>query len=272
VKRTHRSGFTLIELLVVIAIIAILAAILFPVFAQAREKARAASCLSNTKQILTAGKMYAQDYDEDSLWYWYSPIAPAGMPATPPPDGIYRPWMEMLLPYIKNIQIFTCPSGAKNTADYGITVAGTKVVSHYIYPSWIMYTYWTWFDGVAIFAGFPTHATLATTWCSQPWSVCTSTEFSNAPAESAWLMEGYFISYYNDTLAQTAPFGSAYTTGFSANVKNNKIWRHTEGMNIGYSDGHAKYGRGQGWLNSHARKHEYGGAFYPQHDFLRQGD
>ena len=59
-----RSGFTLIELLVVIAIIAILAAILFPVFAQARDKARSAACLSNMKQIATATMMYQQDYDE----------------------------------------------------------------------------------------------------------------------------------------------------------------------------------------------------------------
>jgi prepilin-type N-terminal cleavage/methylation domain-containing protein len=61
---SRNQAFTLIELLVVIAIIAILAAILFPVFAQAREKARQASCLSNAKQIGLAGQMYAQDYDE----------------------------------------------------------------------------------------------------------------------------------------------------------------------------------------------------------------
>jgi prepilin-type N-terminal cleavage/methylation domain-containing protein len=63
-------GFTLIELLVVIAIIAILAAILFPVFAQAREKARAVSCLSNCKQIGQALMMYIQDYDEMSVWFY----------------------------------------------------------------------------------------------------------------------------------------------------------------------------------------------------------
>jgi prepilin-type N-terminal cleavage/methylation domain-containing protein len=82
-RTRHRSrGFTLIELLVVIAIIAILAAILFPVFAQAREKARQASCLSNAKQMSTAVMMYAQDYDETfplyfqpqangDNWYWH---------------------------------------------------------------------------------------------------------------------------------------------------------------------------------------------------------
>jgi prepilin-type N-terminal cleavage/methylation domain-containing protein len=62
--RRRQGGFTLIELLVVIAIIAILAAILFPVFAQAREKARSSSCLSNQKQTALAFSMYAQDYDE----------------------------------------------------------------------------------------------------------------------------------------------------------------------------------------------------------------
>ena len=65
-KSSRSSGFTLIELLVVIAIIAILAAILFPVFAQAREKARSISCLNNTKQIAIAYTMYTQDYDEVS--------------------------------------------------------------------------------------------------------------------------------------------------------------------------------------------------------------
>src|SRR5215207_2591903 len=74
--RSARRGFTLIELLVVIAIIAILAAILFPVFAQAREKARSASCLSNIKQLGLTLQMYAQDYDEIYPGYWqWSPCA-----------------------------------------------------------------------------------------------------------------------------------------------------------------------------------------------------
>src|ERR671915_189714 len=82
-----RRGFTLIELLVVIAIIAILAAILFPVFAQAREKARAASCLSNVRQMGLAAVMYANDYDETypGMWQWSPGAIYAHAPYILPP-------------------------------------------------------------------------------------------------------------------------------------------------------------------------------------------
>ena len=106
-----RRGFTLIELLVVIAIIAILAAILFPVFAQAREKARQTSCLSNMKQIGTACLMYAQDYDERVPRNWYGSL---GFEATTAPGDKpdrYK-WMDALQPYVKNTQIFTCASAS----------------------------------------------------------------------------------------------------------------------------------------------------------------
>jgi prepilin-type N-terminal cleavage/methylation domain-containing protein/prepilin-type processing-associated H-X9-DG protein len=92
-----RRGFTLIELLVVIAIIAILAAILFPVFAKAREKARQSTCLSNTKQLGLAIMQYAQDYDERL-----------------PPMNSQAPvnylWYQVIDPYMKNSQILKCPS------------------------------------------------------------------------------------------------------------------------------------------------------------------
>jgi prepilin-type N-terminal cleavage/methylation domain-containing protein/prepilin-type processing-associated H-X9-DG protein len=103
-------GFTLIELLVVIAIIAILAAILFPVFAQAREKARAISCISNLKQIGTALMMYTQDYDEA----FPSVIANSTQDGGCAPNlewyALGGGWVTLANPYIKNGQIYRCPS------------------------------------------------------------------------------------------------------------------------------------------------------------------
>src|SRR5947209_19553868 len=95
----RKWGFTLIELLVVRAIIAILAAILFPVFAQAREKARMISCLSNTKQLGTAVIMYCQDYDET-----YSPNL-----YVLPPNLVYS-FYDFHAPYLKNTGVMVCPS------------------------------------------------------------------------------------------------------------------------------------------------------------------
>src|SRR5579863_10464700 len=91
-----KSGFTLIELLVVIAIIAILAAILFPVFAQAREKARQASCMSNEEQMALGVLQYTQDYDE---------VYPFGLGAS----WYAVSWDINIQPYIKNLAVFECP-------------------------------------------------------------------------------------------------------------------------------------------------------------------
>ena len=107
----RRVGFTLIELLVVIAIIAILAAILFPVFARARAKARQTACLSNIKQVMTAVLMYAQDYDEGFPCRTY--------------DTTYRYPMQKVDPYVKNHALFFCPEvrggwGAAKGAVYNV--------------------------------------------------------------------------------------------------------------------------------------------------------
>ena len=106
---TPRRAFTLIELLVVIAIIAILAAILFPVFAQARERARQISCLSNLKQIGLGIKMYVQDYDEA----YPSIIKPEFDGGCAPRLGWFNAnggWATLVYPYTKNGDIFHCPS------------------------------------------------------------------------------------------------------------------------------------------------------------------
>ncbi|MCX6366642.1 MAG: DUF1559 domain-containing protein [Armatimonadetes bacterium] len=135
----RRVAFTLIELLVVIAIIAILAAILFPVFAQARAKARQTSCLSNLKQVGTGLMMYTQDYDEvlpanstlgtngitDPRWPDAATAHSAGLgetfgwmqPFNAANPGTHRIWARDIQPYVKNIQLFKCPQAKPRSSD-----------------------------------------------------------------------------------------------------------------------------------------------------------
>ena len=122
--RGKNAGFTLIELLVVIAIIAILAAILFPVFAQAREKARQTACLSNMKQIGTSAMMYTQDYDETN------PLR-IGDVDNFTNTGAAPNWLTGILPYMKTYQMLRCPdavpavnNAAEPDAAPGITPNG----------------------------------------------------------------------------------------------------------------------------------------------------
>ena len=142
--KAPRRGFTLIELLVVIAIIAILAAILFPVFAQAREAARKASCSSNLRQIGTAFQLYTQDYDEalpdrrdlkTSLPGGYMPWS--GWPPSDPRGG----WAAVvLLPYTRNGGIWSCPSLAGSTVGQSPQVLQTTSTA----ADAITTRYWLW--------------------------------------------------------------------------------------------------------------------------------
>jgi prepilin-type N-terminal cleavage/methylation domain-containing protein/prepilin-type processing-associated H-X9-DG protein len=105
-KTRRERGFTLIELLVVIAIIAILAAILFPVFARARESARRTGCLSNMKQVTTGIMMYSQDYDETMPYQQDGDICDYG-------KSPHAVWINSTMPYVKNKQVYYCPSADK---------------------------------------------------------------------------------------------------------------------------------------------------------------
>ncbi len=124
-KNNNRSAFTLIELLVVIAIIAILAAILFPVFARARENARRSSCQSNLKQIGLGVMQYVQDYDETYPLNEQN----TGLTLYISGWGGYSTWMYSTHPYVKSVQIYKCPSGATptNDATFGLSYNGTRI-------------------------------------------------------------------------------------------------------------------------------------------------
>ena len=117
----HKKGFTLIELLVVIAIIAILAAILFPVFARAREQARKTSCLSNLKQLGLGFAMYTQDYDErmPGIWSGEWDLNSANPKQTN--------WAPAIFPYTKNKQIYVCPS---DSSKHGSSYLGNNYINN----------------------------------------------------------------------------------------------------------------------------------------------
>jgi len=141
--RRKRYGFTLIELLVVIAIIAILAAILFPVFAQAREKARGAACLSNLKQLGLAWMMYAQDYDEKFPFAAPGGDAQWGRCSDMKDRGSFGGWVgNLLIPYTKNVQIYECPSNKNmHAVNYGNNNECWKQTTYPIPYRYVSYGY-----------------------------------------------------------------------------------------------------------------------------------
>lgn len=217
--RNNRQAFTLIELLVVIAIIAILAAILFPVFAQARAKARGISCLSNTKQLGTAFAMYVQDYDEvtPSVWGGSGPCQPSGLNCS-------QEWWYGLFPYIKSIEMLYCPERSDGTqGDYNAfgQALGIKRYSGYGY-NWGPIG---WRGGGLLNKQLRTPA-------GQSYVAGKSIAGINFPAE----MFAYGDTY--DTPRMTVGISFAADTW---NGTSNSALRHTSGtFNYGFVDGHAK--------------------------------
>ncbi len=214
----RKSAFTLIELLVVIAIIAILAAILFPAFARARENARRSSCQSNLKQIGLGVMQYVQDYDERF------PLNNTGAYATFGQSPQFGEWMLRLQPYTKSIQIFRCPSSAKGDSDIFLDdgTGAKKLPSHFNYGAneWIMSsgTATSTNPGGLALASIGSSALLpmiadstGLVW-SEPWRIVNA----NNPVPLTNWFDG----------------GSAIIVGAD---------RHLGGSNIAFADGHVKF-------------------------------
>jgi prepilin-type N-terminal cleavage/methylation domain-containing protein/prepilin-type processing-associated H-X9-DG protein len=194
----RRLGFTLIELLVVIAIIAILAAILFPVFARAREKARQTSCLSNMKQLGLSDMMYAQDYDEILVRY-------ADRACRGGADSRTE-WYEALAPYIKNSQIFVCPSLATQPYGLGVNYAHVHTCGASGAPP------------AAVYTGRP---------IADMQVPAQTISMGDTDSSLIYCRVCYPIGSGNP--AGSEPYGRVPQT------------RHNEGVNLAFCDGHAKW-------------------------------
>jgi prepilin-type N-terminal cleavage/methylation domain-containing protein/prepilin-type processing-associated H-X9-DG protein len=219
----RRRGFTLIELLVVIAIIAILAAILFPVFAQAREKARAASCLSNQKQVALGLMMYAQDYDE---------TYPGDNISTQQRWGTYY-WMFLTIPYIKNNPtnfnkpkggVFQCPSDISLPQE----LAGDRTTMVWPEPanSWGL-------------------TTLAPNGFIQYWNSYSINEWltDTAPNMAAWDAPASSLMFLeaNDSETEGDELDELLSTPKQFGGRGGP--GHSGGLNFAYLDGHVKFRR-----------------------------
>lgn len=271
--RRH-NAFTLIELLVVIAIIAILAAILFPVFAQAKMSAKQSSSLSNNKQVTLSHIMYAGDYDDTQLDYlWHN----RG-------DGEWTTWMEIVYPYVKNKGVFLNPGQSESPGTYVPTLTTTcpsanpRVSSHWVTPMWIKYDYWNWF-GTVMFAGFPVENNASTAGaCGQaaitarPWSACRGFTTVDQAAQTALVIPGYMVSYERP-IANNNIFGWPCITGFGPYFPpngpvNTQIQVYREGGNYGMADGHSKWFSVRNMNGNSSKVHVYGGANYPSSPYM----
>jgi prepilin-type N-terminal cleavage/methylation domain-containing protein/prepilin-type processing-associated H-X9-DG protein len=226
----RRHGFTLIELLVVIAIIAILAAILFPVFAKARAKARQTSCLSNVRQINTAFLEYAQDFDEMHP-FWRTRCWPEnGWDGASWNDP---PFQTKIMPYVKNTQLFACPSQSRDSYFSGCWSTATYVPLGYGYNEHLGHS-------GSPMTGFPINWLKLEIWRS--------------PAQSFMVGDSKCGMVWGDV----PPDGIIHRLAWPDVDNVNGTWcnqyslprdqlekytRHNGGSNLGLMDGHAKWRR-----------------------------
>ncbi|MCC7492407.1 MAG: prepilin-type N-terminal cleavage/methylation domain-containing protein [Fimbriimonadaceae bacterium] len=238
-RASRRLGFTLIELLVVIAIIAILAAILFPVFAKAREKARQASCLSNLNQIGKAALMYASDYEgflsraASSASNIGQNVLGEAVPNRGYAEAYY--WQTVWLSYVKNSQVFFCPSGDQNFRNaprYVNTVGGLpirEIWGHYGFNyEGICKTRAPWSTSKNDNRNADTMQSPATTYLvMDSWGVCPMVDGSDNPLR-------FFGS---------GPLGGGDDVGIGLNLPpgdQRRGDRHNDMANVAYADGHGK--------------------------------
>ncbi len=218
------AAFTLIELLVVIAIIGILAAILFPVFARARENARRASCQSNLKQIGLGLMQYSQDYDEILIADWYGTTSAIGPDQTLPPGsatGVSYKWEDAAFPYIKSEQIFNCPSAT-----------GDAAVPFTYYRNLLVPRAITQLGSYTIVHGYGANEPNRTPPVSHPLAGINdpvNLARAEVPATTAWVFDGngqFFAEVYDKDTPNARLL--------------NDVERHLETVNMLYLDGHVK--------------------------------
>ena len=237
-NRAFRNGFTLIELLVVIAIIALLAAILFPVFATARENARRATCQSNLKQIALGMTMYVQDNDGYFPMYRY---------VDPPGTGCsgsactYEYWMQPLDAYLKNKQIWICPSEhltsatnsplSSNMSGMGLIYTGDGVWTGHEYIDYTLNGYLDYSHSAGASQGFAESQIASTASTFLMWDA------SPNEAVSSWSSRYDFSPVAN----QAQPSGYDDLREYIGVAPEASIPKHFQGDNYSFVDGHVKW-------------------------------
>jgi prepilin-type N-terminal cleavage/methylation domain-containing protein/prepilin-type processing-associated H-X9-DG protein len=211
--KKHRGGFTLIELLVVIAIIAILAAILFPVFARARENARRASCQSNLKQIGLGLLQYVQDWDER----YARPTTGAGGSVEA------QTWANTTQPYIKSTQIFQCPSDSSTEAN--TWWMGSQVVQQPFHISYLYNTSVARASDASI--QNPSGTLMVVDGGTNPSASNNPPDWLQSPKGTAFLIRPFVGDDTTDTDGRGEDFAAPSA-------------RHLETANVLYVDGHVK--------------------------------